>query len=132
MVQQVVQNSRNIPGERSYSLLMECRVASVSTVNTDEGHFTVNSASMHVTSKMELPPEELETVKVFRLPTTVTTANGSIDTTEEATEYARDLDMLVTVQLLEGTPALLSLEKLCGEHGYSYEWKEVKSPNPVE
>ena len=28
----------------------------------------------------------------------------------------------MTVQLLEDTPAVLSLEKLCEEHGYSYEW----------
>ena len=45
---------------------------------------------------MEMPPEELETVTVSRLPTTVITVNGSIDTTEEATVYVKDLDMFVT------------------------------------
>ena len=34
-----------------------------------------------------------------------------------------DLDLFVTVQLLEETPAVLSLGKLCSEHGCSYEWK---------
>ena len=52
------------------------------------------------------------------------TAHGSIDSTEEATVYVKDLEMLVTVQLLEDTPAVSSLGKLCEENGYSYEWKE--------
>ena len=48
-----------------------------------------------------------------RLLTTVITANGSIDTTEKATAYVKDLDMFVTVQLLEDTPATQNLGKLC-------------------
>ena len=59
-----------------------------------------------------------------RLPTTVITANGAIDTNEEATVYVKDLDILVTVQLFEDTPAVLSLGKPCEENGSSYEWKE--------
>ena len=64
---------------------------------------------MHMMSKMELTSKELEPVKVSRLPTTVITANGSIDTAEEDTVYVKDLDMSVTVQLLEDTPAVLFL-----------------------
>ena len=79
-------------------------------------------------SKTDLSPEELETVKVPRLPTTVITANGSIDTNEEATVYVKDLDILVTVQLFEDTPAVLSLGKPCEENGSSYEWKEGQTP----
>ena len=30
--------------------------------------------------------------------------------------------IFVTVQLLEDTPAVLSLGKLCKEHSYTYEW----------
>ena len=33
-----------------------------------------------------------------------------------------DIDLFATVQLLEDTPAVLSLGKLCEEHGYTYEW----------
>ena len=40
----------------------------------------------------------------------------------------KDLDMFVTVQLLEDTPAVLSLGKLCEESG-SYGWKEGRTPN---
>ena len=52
-------------------------------------------------STTDLSPEKLETVKVSRLPTTVITANGSINTTQEATVYVKTLDMVVTVQLFE-------------------------------
>ena len=37
---------------------------------------------------------------------TVITSDGSIDTTEEATVYVKDLDMFVTVQHIEDTPAV--------------------------
>ena len=81
------------------------------TFNPDERDFIVDSGvSMHVMRKMELPPEELETVKVSRLPTTVISTNVSIDTTEEATLHAKeDVDMFVMVQLPEDTPAVLYL-----------------------
>ena len=48
-------------------------------------------------SMMNLSPKEFETIQVSRLPTTVITANGSIDTTEEAVVYVKHLDMFVTV-----------------------------------
>ena len=51
------------------------------------------------------------------------TANGEVQTNEEAQVYVQDIDLFVTVQLLEETPAVLSLGKLCSEHGCSYEWK---------
>ena len=84
---------------------LEWAAASTSTVSPDEKEFVVDSgASMHVMSMTDVSPEELETVKVCRLPTTVMTATGSIDTTEEGIVCGKDLDMLVTVQLLEDTP----------------------------
>ena len=48
------------------------------------------------------------------------TANGEVQTREEATENVKELDSLVTVMLLEETPAVLSLGKLCEDHGYTY------------
>ena len=55
-------------------------------------------------------------------PTTVMTANGEVQTHEEATVYVKELDIFLTMKVLEDTPAVLSLGKLCDEHGYSYEW----------
>ena len=42
---------------------------------------------------------------------------------EEATVCIKDLDMFVTVQLLEDSPAVLFLERLCVENRGIYEWK---------
>ena len=57
----------------------------------------------------------------------VLTADGEVHTNEEAQVYVHDQNLFVTVQLLEETLAVLSLGKLCSEHGCSYEWKNGKN-----
>ena len=49
-------------------------------------------------------------------------------TTEAAAVYVKDLDMLITVQLLDDPFAVLPLGKLCEEHGPSVEWNGGQSP----
>ena len=85
----------------------------------EEREFVVHSgASMHMVSKKKkLNSAEKETVRASKSPTTVVTANGEVQTEEEATVYVRELDLFVTVMLLEDTPAVLSLGKLCEDHG---------------
>ena len=39
----------------------------------------------------------------------------------------KELDKFLTVKVLEDTPVVLSLRKLCEDHGYSYEWAVVKN-----
>ena len=36
--------------------------------------------------------------------------------------YVKELDIFLTMKVLDNTPAVLSLGKLCDENGYSYEW----------
>ena len=67
---------------------------------------------MHMISKKDLNSAELETVTTSRSPMTVITANGEVQTHEEATVYVRELDIFLTMELLEDTPAVLSLGKL--------------------
>ena len=55
-------------------------------------------------------------------PTIVITANGEVQTHEEAIVYVKELDIFLTMKVLENTHAVLSLGKLCDENGYSYEW----------
>ena len=55
-------------------------------------------------------------------PTIVITANGEVQTHEEAIVYDKELGIFLTMKVLENTPAVLSLGKLCDENGYSYEW----------
>ena len=43
-----------------------------------------------------------------------------MQTHEEATVCVKELDISLTMKVLENTPAVLSLGKLCDEHGYSY------------
>ena len=91
-----------------------------STIKPEEKEFVVDSgASMHMISKKDLNFAELETVTTSRSPTTVKTANGEVQTNEEATVYVRVLVVFLTTKVLEDTPAVLSLGKLCDEHGYS-------------
>ena len=71
----------------------------------------------------------METMKRSRNPTTVVTANGEVQTNEEAQAYVHDLDLFVTVQILDDTPAVLSFGKLCEEHGYTYEWANGQRPH---
>ena len=42
-------------------------------------------------------------------PTIVITANGEVQTHEEATVYVKELDIFLTMKVLENTPAVLSL-----------------------
>ena len=72
-------------------------------------------------SKKEFCSEEMDTVKRSRTTTVVLTAICEVYTHEEAHVFVHDLNLFVTVQLLEETPEVLSLEKLCEHHGYSYE-----------
>ena len=77
---------------------------------TEEREFVVDfGASMHMISRKDLNPGELDTVKSLKIPTTVVTANGEVQTKEEATVYVKELDFFVTIRLLEDTPAVLSL-----------------------
>ena len=88
-----------------------------SAIKPEEREFVVDSgASMHVLSRKDLNFADLETVRVSKSPTTVVT---EVRTAEEATVYVKELDLVVTVRLLDDTPAFLSLEKLCQDHGYS-------------
>ena len=59
---------------------------------------------MHMVSKKDLNSAELETMKISKNPTTVMTANGEVQTKEEATVYVKQVDLFVTVMLLEETP----------------------------
>ena len=52
-----------------------------------------------------------------------------MQTNEEATVYVHDIDLFVTVQILEGTPAVLSLGKLCEDQGHSNEWTSGQKPH---
>ena len=83
---------------------------------------------MHMISKKDLSDAEMDTLTKLCSPTIVITANGEVQTHEEATVYVKELEIFLTMKGLEDTPAVLSLGKLCDEHGYSYEWINGQKP----
>ena len=87
---------------------------------------------MHMLSRKDLNSAELGTVKVTKSPTTVVTANGEVQTEEEATVHVKELHLFVTVKLLEDTPAVLSLGKLCEGHGCSHHWTSGRKPQLIK
>ena len=99
--------------------------------NPEDRLFVVvdSGASMHMPSKKDLSSDEMDTVRRSKNPTTVVTANGEVQRNKEAQVHVHDLDLFVTVQLLDETTAVLSLGKLCSEQGYSYEWIDGQEPN---
>ena len=66
---------------------------------------------MHMISKKDLSKAEMDTLTKSCSPTIVTTAYGEVQTHGEATVYVKELDIFLTMKVLENTPAVLSLGK---------------------
>ena len=63
-------------------------------------------------SREDLNSAELKTVRTSKSPTTVITANGEVQTHEETLVYVKELDIFLTLKILEDTSAVLLLGKL--------------------
>ena len=113
--------------------LSENRCLPASTLKPEEREFVVDSgASMHMISKKDLSNAEMNTLTKSCSPTIFMTANGEVQTHEEAIVYVKELDILLTMKVLDNTPAVLSLGKLCDENGYSYEWIYGQKPHLIK
>ena len=111
----------------------ENRCLPASTLKLEEREFVVDSsASMHMISKKDLSNAQMDTLTKSCSPTIVITANGEVQTHEEAIVYVKELDIVLTMKVLENTPAVLSLGKLCDENGYSYEWINGQKPHLIK
>ena len=111
----------------------ENRCLPASTLNPEEREFVVDSgASMHMISRKDLSKAEMDTLTKSCSPTKVITANGEVQTHEEAILYVKEFDIFLTMKVLENTPAVLSLGKLCDENGYSYEWINGQKPHLIK
>ena len=124
---------KHFQAQRQNDILLaaeEWVLQAASTKEPMQREFVMDSgASMHMFSKRDLDSAELETMRTSRSPTTVMTANGEVQTREEATENVKEWDLFVTVMLLEVVPAVLSLRKLCEDHGYTYHWTSGQKPH---
>ena len=112
----------------------ENRCLPASTLKPEEREFVVDSgASMHdaLISKKDLNSAEMDTLTKPCSPTTVITANGEVQTHEEATVYVKELDIFLTKSPRGYASSFYRLEKLCDEHGYSYEWINGQKPHLI-
>ena len=111
----------------------ENRCLPASTLKPEEREFVVDSgASMHMISKKDLNPAEMDTLTKSCSLTMVITVNGEVQTHEEATVYVKELDIFLTEKVLENTPAVVSLGKLCDENRYSDEWINGQKPHLIK
>ena len=111
----------------------ENRCLLASNLKPEEREFVVDSgASMHMISKKDLSNAEMDTLTKSCSPTIVITANGEVQTREEAIVYVKELDIFLTMKVLENTSAVLSLGKLCDENGHSYEWINGQKPHLIK
>ena len=92
----------------------ENRCLPASTLKPEEREFVVDSgASMHIISKKDLNDAEMDTLTTSRSPATVKTAIGEVQTHEGATVCVKEMDIFLTMKVLDNTP---SLGKLCDEN----------------
>ena len=111
----------------------ENRCLPASTLEPEEREFVVDSgASMHMISKKDLSDAEMDTLTKSDSPTIVIPANGEVQTHEEAIVYVKELVIFLTMKVLDNTPAVLSLAKLCDENGFSYEWINGQKPHLIK
>ena len=61
---------------------------------------------MHMISKKDLSDSEMDTVTKSCSPTIVITANGEVQTHEGAIVYVKELDIFLTMKVLEKTQAV--------------------------
>ena len=87
---------------------------------------------MHMIRRKDLNDAEMDTLTKSCIPTIVITASGEEQTHEEAIVYVKELDIFLTMKVLDNTPAVLSLGKLCDEHGHSYEWINGQKPHLIK
>ena len=69
-----------------------CPLAPSSTKPEERTCVVDSGASMHMLSRKDLKSAGLEAVRVSRKPTTVITANGEVQTNEEATVHVNHMD----------------------------------------
>ena len=122
-------------GARQSNILLTFgnRCLPASNLKLEEREFVVDSvASMHMISKKDLSFAEMDLLTKSCSPTIVITANGEVQTYEEATRCVKELYIFLTMKVLENTPAVLSLGKLCDESGYSYEWINGRKPHLIK
>ena len=113
--------------------LSEKRCLPASNLKLEEREFVVDSgASMNMIGIKTLSDAEMDILTKSCSPTIVITANGEVQTHEEAAVYVKELDIFLTMNVLQNTRTVLSLGKLCDDNGYSYGWINGQKPHLIK
>ena len=88
-------------------------------------------ASMHMVSKRDLNSAELETMRMSRSPTTVMTANGEVQTREEAAVYVERLDLFVKLCSLKKLPQFFPWGHTVRIMGITHHWTSGQKPHLI-
>ena len=111
----------------------ENRCLPASNLKPEEREFVVDSgASMHMISKKDLSDAEMDTLTKSCSPTMVITAYGEVQTHEEAIVYVKELDIFLTMKVIETRQQYCRSESFCDENGYSYEWINGQKPHFIK
>ena len=91
-------NSKNTNRATFYEPISARATPVPTSESPEEREFVAEpGASMHMLSKKDVSSKEMEALRRSRNPTKVLTANGEVQTNEEAHVYVHDLDLFVTV-----------------------------------
>ena len=91
----------------TFFLASENRCLPASNLKPEEREFVVDSgASMHMISKKDLSDAAMDTLTKSCSSTIVMTANGEVQTHEEAIVYVKELDIFLTMKVLDRSESL--------------------------
>ena len=82
---------------------------------------------MHMLSKKDLCSGEMDTLRRSRNTTLVMTENAEVQTNEESQVHVLDLDLFLTVQLLDETPAIYGFVSFAQNTDIHMSGKTVKT-----
>ena len=87
---------------------------------------------MHMISKKDLSNAEMDTLTKSSSPTIVITANGEVQTHEEAIVHVKELDIFLTMKVLEKSPAYCRSESFAMKTGIPTNGSMVKNHNSLK
>ena len=101
-----------------------------STKELEKREFVVDSGASMV-SKKDLNSVELETMRTSRSPTTVMTTTTRCKPEKKRRCTSSSWTSSSKLSFLKKLPAVLSLWKLCDDHGYTYHWISGQKPHVI-
>ena len=84
---------------------------------------------MHMVSEKDFNSAELGTMRTSRSLTTVMTANGEVQTRQEAAYMSSCWSFSSMLCFFKKLPQCFHWWKLCEEHGHTYRWKSGQNPH---